>query len=799
MQHMHLRSAIPLAPLFAAALLTPSVAHADATLTSVSGAPGLAEADHRLSIEVDGVIAVVRSHQSIVNHGDGTRELLYTFDLPGDATVIDLRVLLADGRAARTAVVASTAALQLAPESAATEGAPDVAVLRLVRSEEPDPARARPPLSTYELRVYPVAPGQAVAVDIAWIAPLRYDDGRLSLRVPGRGLADNLLRERVELSLRAPVGARALGAVHAGGKQLAARAGTRARYELTAPADGDFVVELAPELAGRRAPPALLGFGTHRLGKDWGVVAVSALAPIPPPDELPHYDRIIVVVDVSRSMGRDGLIAASSLARAVLGAADPSARVELITFDRTARRVFDELRPNDGATRTAVGEHLLVAPLANGSDLGAGLDRVREVFARLPELPHRPPTPANLVVVITDGVTPLDLTADDALHRAGTRALAEAEFLVVTLVPDDVPMPDTTAGPLGALARWTGGRSIAVRVGEAGARAGTLAAEMSLPPPLELAELVAPRGTELSGLALPSALEVGRGAFAVGVYRGREPRALRMTGTLRGKEVSLTAARQPVLARAALPLWLATASPVDFIAPAARPAGHDHDLADDLDRYDGETATEARRGMLVAARAANAVTAHTSLVALDPRGVLGRDRIAFADKYGALFFRMPPPPERAPDHAFRPHEHIPAGAAPTATRAHTGELDQDIVIRLLRTFVLPKAYACYTQELRRDRKLHGTMHVVVEIARGEVQAARIEKSTLKGAAIDACVIDAAYSIQVPRVALGADPETISIARYPITFRVVNARGEVIYGAPRGDDDEIDADDPLGGI
>jgi len=79
-----------------------------------------------------------------------------------------------------------------------------------------------------------------------------------------------------------------------------------------------------------------------------------------------------------------------------------------------------------------------------------------------------------------------------------------------------------------------------------------------------------------------------------------------------------------------------------------------------------------------------------------------------------------------------------------------------------------------------------------------VQDARVARSTLPGSEIDACVLDAAYTIRVPRVALGDDTEYVGVARYPIRFRRVGDKADVDRGEPPADDGPM-ADDPLGGL
>jgi hypothetical protein len=168
-----------------------------------------------------------------------------------------------------------------------------------------------------------------------------------------------------------------------------------------------------------------------------------------------------------------------------------------------------------------------------------------------------------------------------------------------------------------------------------------------------------------------------------------------------------------------------------------------------------------------------------------------------------MYFRVPPQPERAHDYGFRALSTEPASPHSYYEEpeyGETGELDSAIIKRLITTYVVPKAKICYEKALRKKSGLSGSLTVVVEIARGEVQFATVDRSTFPGSKLEACVTDAGYSIQVPRVALGDDEESIGVARYPLTFRQTNGKTDIETGA---DDDgkvpPIDVNDPLGGL
>jgi len=134
-------------------------------------------------------------------------------------------------------------------------------------------------------------------------------------------------------------------------------------------------------------------------------------------------------------------------------------------------------------------------------------------------------------------------------------------------------------------------------------------------------------------------------------------------------------------------------------------------------------------------------------------------------------------------------------SVPTAIR-RTGELDRVIVERLMKHHVVPRARACYDRALRRDGDLTGTVTIELEMVRGEVQDARIGRTTITDPSLIECLLDAAYATPVPPVALGDASEVVVVARYPLRLRRIQHRPEVTPGVDRR---PPDPDDPLGGI
>ncbi len=778
-------------------------ASAEVFLHNAWGEPVLKEARFVHNVAFQGTVARIASTQIIVNPGKSPEEAVYSFDLPNDATITGCDIRLADGRTSSIAVVDSEVALKPVPDPDAIKASPDLGLLRMISREAPQiAAQSATATATYELRVFPIAAGSTATVEVSWVVPLRYDDGRLSLRIPERGDASNLVRAQVNLTLKAPAPARSFSTVHGGGKLLGKRI-RGARF--TASPEADIVIEAVPDF-GPRASRPLVSFAAIPIsggtGSKMGAVGISVLAPKPQRKSRLSYERVVLLVDVSRSLGAEGLSAARRLADGLLGSLPAQTEVELVLFDRQAKRAFGKFQKNNGQTRKQVARALRPGNLQNGSDLGAALALASRMMAAEPlaDKPgaglERGARAATLMTIISDGMTPLSLTGRGAVDRLGEDIVQEIEVLSILLVPDSAPVPDTTRGAMAELAYETPGRAIAVRFGEADTRARSLSAEINRPAPLTNLELKA-SGVTIENIEMPSRLEPGQGFTAVGFYHGSVPKKLALVVEQRNKPLQLSAKRDLALSRSALALALANAREDNFIAPLER-------LEDDSNAaYDSSTLEEARRQLVRAANKARAVTRHSSMVALDARDSYARDRLAGIKKWGPFVFqRLAPPPEREPGYKLEKFaERHPDTAANRDQSKPTGQLDRNIIERLITTHVVPKARACYEKELRGNYKLRGSLTVVVEIARGEVQDASVVRSTFGSGRIESCVADAAFTIQVPRVALGDDQETVGVARYPLRFRKVANRGEVQKGSSshRTIEDPTNTDDPIGGL
>jgi hypothetical protein len=765
------------ATIAAALICGPALASPEPASLTGSDEASLREASLTLDVAFRGLIAEVSARHVLVNEGDENQLGIYTFSLPREAAVTALSIKLPGQRAAGAFAVDAEAAVRPVPRATITEGEPDIGLLRMVSRTESH--------ATYELRVFPVPAGEAVEVRIGWASPLALRDGRLSLRIPDRGQAPNLARERITWRLEPPPGAGGIEGAFARGTRVdgARRRDGAHGIELgpmTAPVTGNIVLEAVPRFLGS-SPRASHGV----VELEPGVFATAGWAYYPraaPPEPESRPRRVLIVANVSRSMSEGGLAGAASLAEALLQAAD-GAEVEAILFDRRARAVFGELRRNNAETRRALRAALTPDTPRNGTDLLAALALVRAHLEG--------DAPPDLVVVMSDELLPAAQTTSAALSAAGRRALERTSVLAITLLPDHATLPerpDLAAAPLAALADASGGLALTLRHGEVEGRGAELLGELASSPPL-VGTAFADRGRRFEPLALPETLSVGTGAVAAGF--AREPRVpeLELVAHRRGGREQIPSERSELLDRLAFALAAVQSDPSTLLPLApAEPAAPDPQA-------------RALRALHRAALASPVVTAHTSLVIPGEDGY-GRARSETARAWGSwLYRRLSPPPERRPDHELRRFESRLVTASPPPPR-RTGTLTRPAVERALAAS-LPRIRHCYERMLRGDSKLEGSLTLEVELARGEVLSARARDVRGLPEKLSECAAEAAYAIRIPRVALGDEPEARVVARYPLELRSGRVRAirlelPPLPGASPGAP-ALDPADPLGGL
>jgi Mg-chelatase subunit ChlD len=133
------------------------------------------------------------------------------------------------------------------------------------------------------------------------------------------------------------------------------------------------------------------------------------------------------------------------------------------------------------------------------------------------------------------------------------------------------------------------------------------------------------------------------------------------------------------------------------------------------------------------------------------------------------WLRPPAPPAAGPPQArlmlgkevivlLEPIAHpAPAGEAPVR-----GSMDRMVMRNVLSLAYMPRARACYlgrSGASLASRDLTGRVRLAIDVVRGEVERAIIESSTLKASAIEDCLRDGAFAIEVPRAVRSDAPVT----------------------------------------
>ena len=92
-------------------------------------------------------------------------------------------------------------------------------------------------------------------------------------------------------------------------------------------------------------------------------------------------------------------------------------------------------------------------------------------------------------------------------------------------------------------------------------------------------------------------------------------------------------------------------------------------------------------------------------------------------------------------------------AAVAAEPVVKGSMDRMVMRNVLSLAYMPRARACYLDRrgaTAAERDLAGKVRLAIDVARGEVERANIESSTLNHADIERCLREGAFAIEVPR-------------------------------------------------
>ena len=736
-----------------------------ASLSATSGNPS-AEVTTTLDLHFRGLVAKGTARHVFVSDGEPDEPAVYTFSLPAGAAVTGMSIEPPDGEAAEAFAVDAKAAIRPVPRPEATDAEPDRGLLRMISRNDVE--------AVYELRLSPLPPGEPTQATVEFAAPLTMEDGRVSFRMPRRDESGVLAPEQVRWRIGAPPGASVTRAF-ANGRELdlpepPARGGPGPAEvkPFAAPRGGGLSLVADLEFADE-APTARRG--AKELEPGLWAVAGEAAYPLPDaePDEPPA--RIMVLADISRSLGGFGARAAADLATDILASADGASAdlvsADLIVFDRAAERVFERKRAGSQEAKHALRSALTPEHRRNGTDLAAALRAIR------PALESE--TPPDLVVALSDDVWPTTQTADRAKAALGRTARSAAPFLSITVLPDEAPRPAERRGPLDALAHASGGAAMTIRHGEASGRGSELLSALTRPPPLRSGHFAEDRVRQES-LALPRELPAGAAAFAAGFHHGEQAPELAFAADLSAQRIERDAEHSDALARLAFPLAALYAEPAELLPLAP---GDDSALS---------PRERGLRRLFRAALREPVVTPHIALV-IPADDEHGRARAEEARRFGSwLYRRMPAPGERDPiprSGEFEGRDEQPTRAATGGEAEAIGGADIAEVL----ASSMARLRHCYRRQLRRDSEASGELTVVTEFARGEILAAHARDRSGLSSAIEPCAAEAVLRARVPRVRFGDEPEPVVRAAFRLRFRdggVFAALRKIEHARPLGD-------------
>jgi hypothetical protein len=376
---------------------------------------------HRQSITVSGPLALVEVERTLVAEPGAHQELVWDVALPEGAAVTDWSVT-SEGRAVRLAAADPTRARA---DHAATLTRRAVAATKASLDEGTD----------FRLHVAGLPAGGRALLRYRYSAVLGCRKGRFLLHVPGSLEADPLPAE-VRVSVAASVTDLEVAGVPVRAAHARVRAPARAAWDLSFALRGQ---------AGRE--PMLAGAG--REGSETtvalGVCRADQPAKGPPPE------RVVLLIDRSRSVGPAGISLERDLGRALLEALPPSVHFNAVLFDRVATPLFPVARAATGEALAALEAQAGPGLLENGTSVPRALKAAAELLRFEGES-------RTWLVLLTDGAVPEAERAEALLSATASLPASRTDVLVLLVRPGgDEPAPAQAQEILRALPARFGG------------------------------------------------------------------------------------------------------------------------------------------------------------------------------------------------------------------------------------------------------------------------------------------------------------------------------------------------------
>lgn len=589
---------------------------------------------------------------------------------------------------------------------------PADAVRRSIGDSQGLPPRADPAwLETigpdrYRLRVHPVPSSGAAEVRYRYLHPVSVRWGQRVFVYPRRGRTKRLAPAVITLEDHSPF-----------------RRGS-ARHTIRVPSESTLERPLADPVIPPDAPLRAALYVASGSAPQVGYGAIL-LQGNPEASRRRWGTDVVFLVDHSRSMWDGHVKGAEAVVRGVLKELGPNTRFGLVAFHRTAVALAKGLTGSTAKEMEEALGALRRLPAQNGTSLVGGLSLGYRLLGTGRTARRR------LLVVLTDGLLP------DREHRdaAWPSAPAGTELLFLVGRPHRGLSHRLRQGAIAELAAGQGGLAYAFDPhqdddgeGQAASLRATGALAASLARPGRLKDL----RVTVDGTLVPL-----------------PHRELTLLGGLLVFHKSVGLPRQAVVE---LSYWgqrrrievPARSMPVAW-------ARHVRAISDE------------------GARDARGVSETRSLVVVHPDDPFGRDRLAFAQRWGGRFFQRMAP-VGAVDLPVGPfHLGAQAPVVPAARAAgkgfQEGRLTKGIVRNMISGSYLKLATLCYQATGPEFKEGRAMLHM--DLTRGEITDAWIDHSTMGNQSLHRCLVEAAHKLMVAR---SWGDETLYRVTYPMRFR-----------------------------
>ena len=378
------------------------------SLTALSNQHVALAATH-VRARLDDLLCGIEVEQTYENREGQPIEAVYTFPLPLDAALLDLRVRI--GGRELQGVVAERKEAEERYEEAVTDG--DTAIML----EQAEPG-------LYTMNVGNLMPGERAEIRVRMAMLVHWHGDSVRFRFPttlaprygapeSAGLKPHQIPEAALLAENSCSFKLRVSGLLAGAAIASPSHALDIRRDggevLVAPRRGSLFMDRDIVLSLNSKEPAKPCSAVLRDGDEW--LALASFRPEFAPESREKGRAVTVLVDCSGSMAGDSIALARDALRRILDSLDPRDRFNLIAFGSSHKSLFPRLQPAGEAAM--VKARALVAGLkANmgGTEIGLALEAAYQRNGWAEDAPD--------ILLLTDG----EAWLDEAFYRRATKA-----------------------------------------------------------------------------------------------------------------------------------------------------------------------------------------------------------------------------------------------------------------------------------------------------------------------------------------------------------------------------------------